>query len=260
MEQQKFRSSSMESESHQHVEQQRQDSRGGGRGLPHATYCQSRPGAQHHLQQRNSAGKLKLQEKEASRSSRGEAFSTKGKTRSQPNMEGSAGRGVDRLRPSYPHSSSALHEESPDHSHHNSWAIDEEEDPDLRIEFPEVEGHLFSLTLKKGNGGLGLNIVSETSAKAVQGIVIMGIQAGGVADQCGRVRWGDVILKMNNVNVVGMSQEQFQKLLVQAPPTVTFVLLRQHADSSAHVDQSGSSRPQQVRHMELVHVQGCVSP
>lgn len=190
-----------------------------------------------------------------SRSPRGEAFGIKGKTRSQPNMEGHTSRGgMDRLCPSYPHSTSTLHEESPDHSHHNSWAIDEDEDPDLRNEFPEVEGHLFSLTLKKGSGGLGLNIVSETSAKAVQGIVIMGIQAGGMADQCGRVRWGDVILKMNNVNVVGMSQGQFQKLLVQAPPTVTFVLLRQHADTAQ--DQSGSSQPQQVRHMEPMHVQG----
>lgn len=118
-------------------------------------------------------------------------------------------------------------EESPTHSHHNSWAIDEEEDPELRAEFPDADGHLFSVTLNKGSGGLGLNIVSETSSKAIRGIVIMGIQSGGVADQCGRIRWGDVILKMNHINVVGMSQEQFQKLLMQAPPTVTFVLLRQ---------------------------------
>ena len=149
--------------------------------------------------------------------------------------------GMDRL--SFPHHSSSSaataggptplapatlpEEPSPTHSHHNSWAIDEEEDPELRTEFPDADGHLFSVTLNKGNGGLGLNIVSETNSKAVRGIVIMGIQSGGVADQCGRIRWGDVILKMNHINVVGMSQEQFQKLLVQAAPTVTFVLLRQ---------------------------------
>lgn len=170
-------------------------------------------------------------------SSRGEPFGGNGKTWSQAEAEKSTahhsyavGAGADRLRPLYP-TPSAQREESPDHSHHNSWAIDEEEDPDLRGEFPEVEGHLFSVTLSRpSSGGLGLNIVSETSSKAVRGIVIMGIQSGGVADQCGRMRWGDVILKMNNINVVGMSQEQFQKLLAKAPPTVTFVLLRQHMD------------------------------
>lgn len=165
--------------------------------------------------------------------SRAASTNSKGKTRSQTDLEaasaghgGRGGPGGDRLRPLYP----TLQDDSPDHSHHNSWAIDEEEDPDLRAEFPEVEGHLFSITLNKGKGGLGLNIVSETSSKAVRGIVIMGIQARGVADQCGRIRWGDVILKMNNINVVGMSQEQFQKRLVQAPLTVTFVLLRPNTD------------------------------
>ncbi len=153
-------------------------------------------------------------------------------------MDGGGGGGGG-LRLSFPHSVAGptplapptLQEESPTHSHHNSWAIDEEEDPELRAEFPDANGHLFSVTLNKGSGGLGLNIVSETSSKAVRGIVIMGIQSGGVADQCGRIRWGDVILKMNHVNVVGMSQEQFQKLLMQAPPTVTFVLLRQIAET-----------------------------
>lgn len=165
--------------------------------------------------------------------SNNEHLSSKEKTRSQTDMEagfnrGGVGGAGDRLRPLY----GSLQEDSPEHSHHNSWAIDEEEDRELREEFPDVEGHLFSVTLNKGSRGLGLNIVSETSSKAVRGIVIMGIQTGGVADLCGRLRWGDVILKMNNINVVGMSQEQFQKLLGQAPPTVTFVLLRQHVEVS----------------------------
>ena len=82
----------------------------------------------------------------------------------------------------------------------------------------------------------------------------MGIQAGGVADQCGRVRWGDVILKMNNINVVGMSQEQFQKLLAQAPPTVTFVLLRLHAEGSSN----NSVSQQQVIVCVCVCVYECV--
>lgn len=184
---------------------------------PPSSYRQNRPAAR--LLQQTSSGKLRQQEKEVMAGRGG-----KGKTRSQTDIE-AASRG-DRLRPLY----SNRYDDSPDHSHHNSWAIDEEEDPDLRAEFPDVKGHLFCISLNKGKGGLGLNIVSETSSMAVRGIVIMGIQAGGVADKCGRIRWGDVILKMNNINVVGMSQEQFQKLLIQAPPTVTFVLLRQPID------------------------------
>jgi len=128
-------------------------------------------------------------------------------------------------------------QESPDHSHHNSWArpIDEleEEDPKLRAEFPDLEGYLFSVTLNKGNAGLGLNIISETGPKAVRGIVIMRIHPGGVADQCGKLSWGDVILKMNVASVVGMTEDMFQQRLVQAPPTVTFVVLRQTAHGQA---------------------------
>lgn len=205
---------------HSHSGEQRQGAGGQQKRAPPTSYRQSRPGAQGLVQQ-TSSGKLRQEKAEGVSNPK-----AKGKTRSQTDVDAghSRGTGGDRLRPLYP---LGRKEESPDHSHHNSWAIDEEEDPDLRAEFPEVEGHLFSVTLNKGKGGLGLNIVSETNSKAVRGIVIMGIQAGGVADQCGRIRWGDVILKMNSVNVMGMSQEQFQKLLVQAPPTVTFVLLRQ---------------------------------
>ncbi len=97
-----------------------------------------------------------------------------------------------------------------------------------RAEFPEAEGHLFEVRLQKGGkAGLGLSIVANTT-QSLRGIVIMGIQQGGVADQSGRVKWGDMILKVNDTCVIGMSQQAVQELLAKAPPTVHIVLLRQH--------------------------------
>ncbi len=117
-------------------------------------------------------------------------------------------------------------QESPEHSHHNSWAIEEKEDPDIREEFPEVEGHLFDVELRKGKTGLGLSIVESTQEQMVGGIVIMWIQPGGVADQCGKIKWGDMILKVNNTCVIGMSRQQVQEMLARSPPLVRFVLVR----------------------------------
>ncbi len=115
-------------------------------------------------------------------SSGGDGFANR-KARSQPNISqggGSGGGGgapPERERPrhtKYPRA--ATLQESPDHSHHNSWAINDEEDPSLRDEFPEVDGHLFAVWLKKGKtGGLGLSIVANTTSQALRGIVIMGM-------------------------------------------------------------------------------------
>ena len=114
-------------------------------------------------------------------SSGGDGFANR-KARSQPNISqgGSGGGGGERERPErtrhtkYPRA--ATLQESPDHSHHNSWAINDEEDPALRDEFPDVDGHLFEVWLKKGKtGGLGLSIVANTTSQALRGIVIMGM-------------------------------------------------------------------------------------
>jgi hypothetical protein len=110
-------------------------------------------------------------------SSGGDGFANR-KARSQPNIsQGGGGAPPERERPrhtKYPRA--ATLQESPDHSHHNSWAINDEEDPALRDEFPDVDGHLFEVWLKKGKtGGLGLSIVANTTSQALRGIVIMGM-------------------------------------------------------------------------------------
>ena len=113
------------------------------------------------------------------------------------------------------------------------------EDPALREEFPDIEGHLFEVKLIKGKGkaGLGLSIVASTNTQMIRGIVIMGIQQGGVAEQSGRIKWGDMILKVNDTCLIGMSQQEVQELLAKAPPTVKFVLLRQHMVSGSEGSQ-----------------------
>lgn len=201
--------------------------------MPPGAYGRSQSGSSQ-LTQQHSSGNIKRDEKMAgSHDNDHYGGPVVGKLRTSQTEQDYSGLGgmVGGDKFHLPHSrTSTLQEESPDHSHHNSWAraIElEEEDANLRAEFPEADGYLFSVTLNKGKMGLGLNIVSETSSKVVRGIVIMGIQPGGVADQCGRLCWGDVIVKMNGVSVVNMGQERFQQLLVKAPPTVTFVVLRQ---------------------------------
>ena len=173
-----------------------------------------------------------------------EMISSNSRMQSVPQGEPSRGNGGEKLK--FPRAVSL--QESPEHSHHNSWAIEEEEDPLIRAEFPDVEGHLFEVTLNKGKrGGLGLSIVANTNKESIQGIVIMGIQKGGVAEQCNRIKWGDMILKVNNTCVVGLSQQEVQELLRSAPPTVRFILLRQDMNTRRSNNNSSSGGLQLVR-------------
>ena len=71
------------------------------------------------------------------------------------------------------------------------------------------------------------------SVHAIEAIhlFIAGIQKGGAAEENGEIKWGDMILKVNNTCVIGMSQTQVQELLANASPNVRFVLLRQYGNS-----------------------------
>ena len=114
----------------------------------------------------------------------------------------------------------------------NSVDREVQENAELRIEFPNVEGTLFEVWLDKGSRGLGMSIVAnrDDHTPGPRGIVIMGIQAGGVADRSKMIMWGDMILKINETCVIGMTQQEVQEMLVKAPPRVRFVLLRQDED------------------------------
>ena len=110
----------------------------------------------------------------------------------------------------------------------NSVDREIEEDPVLRKEFPNVEGILFEVWLNKGSRGLGMSIVAnrDDHTPGPRGIVIMGIQTGGVADRSKMITLGDMILKINDKCVIGMSQLEVQEMLMKAAPHVRFVMLR----------------------------------
>jgi hypothetical protein len=66
-----------------------------------------------------------------------------------------------------------------------------------------------------------------------------GIQKGGAAEENGEIKWGDMILKVNDTVVIGMSQQQVQELLANASPNVRFVLLRQYGNSATTTGGGG---------------------
>ncbi len=66
-----------------------------------------------------------------------------------------------------------------------------------------------------------------------------GIQKGGAAEENGEIKWGDMILKVNDTVVIGMSQQQVQELLANASPNVWFVLLRQYGNSATTAGGGG---------------------
>ena len=106
------------------------------------------------------------------------------------------------------------------------------EDRALREEFPYVDGYLFEAWLNKSeNGLLGLSIIlmASTTNQSLSGIVITNIQKGGAAEENGKIKRGDMVLKVNDTCVIGMSQTQVHELLANASPKVRLVLLRQYA-------------------------------
>ena len=111
----------------------------------------------------------------------------------------------------------------------NSVDREVEDDSELRKEFPNVDGVLFEVWLNKGSRGLGMSIVAnrDDHAPGPRGIVIMGIQPGGVADHSKMVMLGDMILKINDTCVIGMTQQEVQEMLMEAALHVRFVMLRQ---------------------------------
>ena len=74
--------------------------------------------------------------------------------------------------------------------------------------------------------------VHRYSRGCIDIILTTGIQKGGAAELNGEIKWGDMILKVNDTCVIGMSQTQVQELLANASPNVRFVLLRQCGNSA----------------------------
>nr|CAH7768566.1 unnamed protein product [Callosobruchus chinensis] len=78
-----------------------------------------------------------------------------------------------------------------------------------------------TVTLQKGNSGLGFNIVGGEDG---EGIFISFILAGGPADLSGELRRGDQILSVNGVNLRSATHEEAAMALKGTNQTVTVVV------------------------------------
>nr|XP_018916915.1 PREDICTED: disks large homolog 4 isoform X5 [Bemisia tabaci] len=78
-----------------------------------------------------------------------------------------------------------------------------------------------TVTLTRGNTGLGFNIVGGEDG---EGIFISFILAGGPADLSGELKRGDQILSVNGVNLKGATHEEAAAALKSAGQNVTLVI------------------------------------
>lgn len=66
-------------------------------------------------------------------------------------------------------------------------------DNSLRTEFPSADGHLYKVSLERGQQGLGMSIYSNKSGR---GVMVTSVVANGVADETGKIKEGDEIVKV----------------------------------------------------------------
>lgn len=66
-------------------------------------------------------------------------------------------------------------------------------DKSLRSEFPSADGHLYKVSLVRGQQGLGMSIFSNKSGR---GVMVTSVVSNGVADETGKIKEGDEIVKV----------------------------------------------------------------
>nr|DBA28120.1 TPA: hypothetical protein GDO54_008526 [Pyxicephalus adspersus] len=82
--------------------------------------------------------------------------------------------------------------------------------------------HVETIELVNDGSGLGFGIVGGKAT----GVIVKTILPGGVADQNGRLRSGDHILKIGDTDLAGMSSEQVAQVLRQCGNRVKLVIAR----------------------------------
>ncbi|KAG7461876.1 hypothetical protein MATL_G00195790 [Megalops atlanticus] len=91
--------------------------------------------------------------------------------------------------------------------------------------------HVETIELVNDGTGLGFGIVGGKTT----GVIVKTILPGGIADQDGRLRSGDQILKIGDTDLYGMGSEQVAQVLRQCGNRVKLVITRGSLDdSSAH--------------------------
>ncbi|XP_053555962.1 multiple PDZ domain protein [Bombina bombina] len=100
--------------------------------------------------------------------------------------------------------------------------------------------HVETIELVNDGSGLGFGIVGGKSS----GVIVKTILPGGVADQNGRLRSGDHILKIGETDLAGMSSEQVAQVLRQCGNRVKLVIARgPMEDCSAGIHVSVQTPP-----------------
>ncbi|XP_073524158.1 multiple PDZ domain protein isoform X3 [Phyllobates terribilis] len=82
--------------------------------------------------------------------------------------------------------------------------------------------HVETIELVNDGSGLGFGIVGGKST----GVIVKTILPGGIADQHGRLRSGDHILKIGDIDLAGMGSEQVAQVLRQCGNRVKLVVAR----------------------------------
>uniref|UniRef100_A0A914XXL3 Uncharacterized protein n=1 Tax=Panagrolaimus superbus TaxID=310955 RepID=A0A914XXL3_9BILA len=98
------------------------------------------------------------------------------------------------------------------------------------IQQPELQPRV--VTLRKGDGGLGFNIVGGEDGEPVY---VSHVLPGGVADLSGNVRKGDVLLQVNDVELRNSTHNHAALALKNCPPN-TFVNLTLHYQPDAYAN------------------------
>uniref|UniRef100_A0A7M5XCZ7 Multiple PDZ domain protein n=1 Tax=Clytia hemisphaerica TaxID=252671 RepID=A0A7M5XCZ7_9CNID len=93
--------------------------------------------------------------------------------------------------------------------------------------YKDYAGEVSLVALQKGNGGIGLSIADGDGDH----IYVVDVKSGGVADVDGRIRSGDEILEVNDVQVQGLSHSDASAILRKAEGTAKLVVGRPHDTS-----------------------------
>ncbi|XP_051837867.1 tyrosine-protein phosphatase non-receptor type 20 isoform X2 [Antechinus flavipes] len=104
--------------------------------------------------------------------------------------------------------------------------------PSSTVYSPPTEGHLIEVDLeKRGTGSLGFAL---TGGRNGHSFLIKAISPGSIADLDGRLRTGDILLKVNDKSVLGQTHRAVIDLIRQTQGTVRLTVSRSTEVNSSH--------------------------
>ncbi|XP_023571591.1 multiple PDZ domain protein isoform X2 [Octodon degus] len=107
--------------------------------------------------------------------------------------------------------------------------------------------HVETIELVNDGSGLGFGIIGGKAT----GVVVRTILPGGVADQHGRLRSGDHILKIGDTDLAGMSSEQVAQVLRQCGNRVRLMIARGATEEAATPTSLGIALPSSSSTLEM---------